>query len=271
MKYYDIEQKLQDLTDLAWVESTASSGTSGCLLKSKKDGAGNITYYYKLSSYDSYNGIFGFECINEIVACRLLNLLGVEHLQYQLVHAKILLNGKETETWLCKSKSFRNPGEKKIALDTFYELKKTDNEPPLDFCKRYGWGKQISKMFLVDFLLINRDRHGANIEVLSCDDAIRLAPLFDNGLSLLSPYSLMPEKIAEFDPLCDIPVNNFVGSRSLFKNLELLTECEVDELLEQYKDGLLGGLDTIASKDHLEKIWEIIWTRWRYYYENFCD
>jgi len=32
--------------------------------------------YYKLSQYDTVNGIIGHECVNELIADRLLNILG---------------------------------------------------------------------------------------------------------------------------------------------------------------------------------------------------
>jgi len=39
------------------------------------------------------------------------------------------------------------------------------------------------QMFLIDYLIANRDRHGSNLEVLrnEDDDSIRMAPLFDQG------------------------------------------------------------------------------------------
>lgn len=41
------------------------------------------------------------------------------------------------------------------------------------------------QVFLLDYLICNRDRHGANVEVLEKRGDYRLAPVFDNGLSLL--------------------------------------------------------------------------------------
>ena len=42
-------------------------------------------------------------------------------------------------------------------------------------------------MIAVDYIILNRDRHGANIEVLrnSRAHSLRIAPLFDHGLSLM--------------------------------------------------------------------------------------
>lgn len=78
--------------------------------------------YYKLSQYDTVNGIIGHECVNELIADRLLNILGVEHLHYDLIHAEITVNDKNIETYLCVSEDFKKSGETKTALDTFKRL-----------------------------------------------------------------------------------------------------------------------------------------------------
>ena len=48
--------------------------------------------YYKLSDYDSVKGIIGHESINEIIVDRLLTILGVEHLAYQLIYADVIID-----------------------------------------------------------------------------------------------------------------------------------------------------------------------------------
>ena len=127
-------------------------------------------------------------CVNELIVDR-LSLLGVEHLHYQLLHADILLDDQPTETWLCSSDDFKQPGETKIALDAYYQAERMVGESPLDFCIRNGWASYVYEMLVVDYLILNRDRHGANMEVLRNGKArtVRLAPLFDHGLSLCFP------------------------------------------------------------------------------------
>ena len=129
-------------------------------------------------------------------------------------------------------------------------------------------------MFLVDFLIMNRDRHGANIEVLKNPKkkTIRLAPLFDHGLSLLAPC-LTEESIARFDVLADKPIQNFLGSNSSFDNLKLIPKDKlpyVNPLTESDKNEIFDGLCGVISKSLTDKIWEMIWRRWRYY-EDFCN
>ena len=182
-----IVRELQDMTYLNWAKTRNSSGTAGSFLKAYDENPNGKTYY-KLSNYDAWRGIIGHECVNEIIVDRLLTILGIEHLSYQLIHARVLIDQKPYETWLCASRDFKQRGESKIALDAYYQAERLPDESPLAFCIRSGWERTIWEMLVVDFLILNRDRHGANMEVLrnSRRKTIRLAPLFDHGLSLLS-------------------------------------------------------------------------------------
>ena len=111
-----IVQELQDMTHLNWAYTRNFSGTAGSFLKAY-DESPDGKIYYKLSNYDVWKGITGHECINEIIVDRLLTILGIEHLSYQLIHASVLIDQKHYETWLCASRDFKQRGESKIALD----------------------------------------------------------------------------------------------------------------------------------------------------------
>ena len=263
----------QDLTYLSWAKIRNSSGTAGSFLKAYSESDGKKTYY-KLSDYDRVDGIVGHECVNEIVVDRLLDILGIEHLHYQLIHSEIIIDDKEYETYLCASTDFKEAGESKIALDVYYEIEKMKDESPLDFCVRQGWEEYIYQMLVVDFLILNRDRHGANIEVLrnSKKKEVRLAPLFDHGLSLLCRCHTA-EEVGRADIMEDKPVQCFVGSRSTKNNLELIPKGKypyLNQLKEEDKKYLFSGLDEIVSEEWKNKIWEMLWNRWRYY-ESFCN
>ena len=269
----EIIHEKQDLTYLSWSLIRSSSGTAGSFLKATDD-LQQPKIYYKLSNYDGINGIVGHECINEIIVDRLLNILEIEHLHYDLIHADIDVDGKEMETYLCASKDFKAHGEHKVALDAFYQAEKLDGETPLQFCTRNGWSDFIYKMLVVDFLVLNRDRHGANIEVLrnARKKSLRLAPIFDHGLSLLFNCHT-EEEINQFDVMKDRAVQCFVGSRSAQQNLMLIPKDEIlalNPLQHTHKAYLLEGLDGIIPQSLQNKIWDMIWQRWEYY-ENLCS
>ncbi len=263
----DIIAKLQDMRYLNWTKTRKSSGTAGSFLKSY-DEVNKKKIYYKLSDFDSVKGIIGHECVNEIIVQRLLRLLNIEHLEYTLVHALVIVDGKEYETYLCQSEDFKEKGEAKIALEDYYSMEKENNESPLDFCKRKGWEEYIYDMLLVDFLVLNRDRHGANIEVLrnSKNKSDRTAPLFDHGLSLVCKCHSKNE-LDLFNVMDDKKIQCFVGSNSAQENLNLIPADYFNHIPTLKKSDLniiFKDLDSIIGKDYIRVMRKMIWERWCY-------
>ncbi len=259
---------LQDLTYLNWSHIRSSSGTAGTFLKSGST-LNNVKKYYKLSNFDSNEGVVGHECVNEIIVDRLLSLLGIPHLHYELIHANIEIEGRIFTTYLCASEDFKKRGESKIALDDYYRTNAKPGESHYDFCVRNGWKEYVDAMLAVDYLILNRDRHGANIEVLRNARArtLRIAPLFDHGLSLL--YSCRTkEAAAGFDVMEDKLCNNFIGTRSCLKNLSLIDDrCHVfsRELKASDRDDLFEGLDGVLPDIYYDQIWKMIFGRYQIY------
>lgn len=263
----------QDLSFLNWTKTRNSSGTAGSFLKAYTD-FGNQKLYYKLSNYNSIDGVVGHECVNEIIIDRLLTLWGIPHLNYKLINAEIIVDGKKFSTYVCMSEDFKEKSESKLALDLFYDIEKNADETPLEFCKRMGWSNYIYQMLVVDFIILNRDRHGANIEVLrnKRKHTLRLAPLFDHGLSLLF-NCLTNAELDKFDVMKDGPVQCFVGGRNVFNNLELIPQNSLPilkPLSEEDKKILFYNLDGILPMAFQNKIWQMLCTRWRCY-EDFCN
>ena len=268
----EIIREKQNLTYLNWSKIRHSSGTAGSFLKATSELSGT-KIYYKLSNYDNGRGVVGHESVNELIVDRLLTILGIDHLHYQLIHADILVDGKKLDTYVCASENFREKGEDKQAIDVCYESERLENESALDFCVRMGWNDYIWQMLVVDFLILNRDRHGANIEILrnKKKKSLRLAPLFDHGLSLLCRCET-EEAIEKFDVMADLPVQCYVGSRSAQENLKLIPTDQMPKLnplKESDRSVLLEGLDDVISQSLQDKIWDMIWKRWCYY-EDFC-
>ena len=258
----------QDLTWLSWTKIRESSGTAGSFMKAYSDLSGK-KIYYKLSNYNASDGIIGHECVNEIIADRLLTILGIEHLSYQLIRADILIDGQKTETWLCASEDFKQYGDSKMTLETYYQQERLPRESALDFCIRQGWSEYIWKMLITDYLILNRDRHGANIEVLRnrVNRTIRLAPLFDHGLSFVCRCTT-EEELAQFDVMKDLRVQCFAGGSSAWENLKLIPKGSrpvLGLLKAEDKSRLFDGLEDALPEAWREKIWDMIWMRWNAY------
>ena len=143
-----------------------------------------------------------------------------------------------------------------------------------NFCIRCGWEKTVYEMLVFDYLILNRDRHGANMEVLRSrtDRTVRLAPLFDHGISLL--FHCADDAAAEKENLlADKPVQCFVGSRSARSNLNLIPPDrypQLNRLKKSDRSFVTGGLNRILSVAMSERIWEMIWKRWEVY-EDLCN
>lgn len=266
-----VYSELKDMRHLEWSRIRHSSGTAGSFLKSEEM-IGDTKWYYKLSSFDSVNGIFGHECINEIVVDRLLSFLDIPHLSYDLVHAMIVLNGCEKETYLCSSMNFRNRFESKISFENFYSLNQNPSESVLDFCTRMGWEKEVYDMLLTDFLILNRDRHGANVEILkeNSDRSIRMAPLFDHGLSLL--FSCHSDNdIHAFDVMEDKKIQSFVGGNSAVANISFIPKekrrdlSQLSKLKKEQLAFLFEGLQEIVSPLWIDAVEEMIIGRAKLY------
>ena len=100
---------------------------------------------------------------------------------------------------------------------------------------------------------------------------IRLAPLFDHGLSLLCSCPDDAAAVA-FDVMADKPCNNFIGSKSTWDNLRIIPKDKMPKLTplhESDRQILMEGLDGVLSQTLQDKIWEMIWKRWCAY-EDFC-
>ena len=267
----DLNLKNQNYTYLNWSKIRSSSGTAGSFLKATEIVKGT-KIYYKLSCYDSVNGIVGHECVNELIVSRLLEVLGIEHLHYNLIYGDVKIDGKTYNTFFCSSYSFRNKEERKMTYEMLFQMQRKEKESPLDFAIRKGWEKEIYQMILFDFLILNRDRHGANIEIIMDKNGNeRMAPLFDHGLSFMFNCHT-EEEIDEFDILEDKPVQSFLGGKSTKENIKVLFENNFildKQLKKEDKKYIFAGINKILSQKHIEKMWEMIWERWKYYENMF--
>ena len=250
-----------DLRGEVWSRTAGSLASDGVYMKTELQIEG-INYYLKLSRYDSYRGIYGHESINEMIAYRLGKLLGFNVPEGFLKKCLVQIDDKEHETYVFVAKSYKTNGSR-VAFEDFYvDNRLSDKESPLDLCKRLGWTDTIYKMFIFDFLIINRDRHGANLEVMKNGDKM-LSPLLDNGLSLLCSC-INESELNSFNIMEDRAVNNFIGEKRLEANLKKIDKkIAFNELKEAELSGILVDLHNVLPESYLSMIREIIWRRWQ--------
>ena len=250
-----------DLRGEVWSKTAGSLASDGVYMKTelKIDG---IDYYLKLSRYDSYRGIYGHESVNELVAYRLGKALGFNVPEGLLKKCLARIDDVDHETYVFVAKSYKTTGSR-LAFENFYLYNRlNDKESPLELCRRYRWTDQIYKMFIFDYLIINRDRHGANLEVLKNGDHA-LSPFLDNGLSFVCSCTEESDLVS-FDIMEDRPVNNFIGEKSLEANLNKIDEkIEFNKLMEADIDNLFTSLNGVLSNKYLILIRDIIWRRWQ--------
>ncbi len=159
-----------------------------------------------------------------------------------------------------------------MAYDLFYDLQKEKGESPLEFAVKNGWDLYIYQMLCIDYLIANRDRHGSNLEVLRNEETeeVRIAPLFDQGVSLLFSTYGDENAIEKTDVMRDFPVNNYIGAKSLEYNLSLIPkefDLQINWLKQSDKEYIFKNIDKILTQKHIDKIWEMIWKRWCYFDE----
>ena len=256
-----------DLRGLIWTRATGSVCTDGAFLKAISD---DSSLYYKMSAYNSAQGVYGHEAINELIAYRVAKELGIPVPETSLVKAFVCVDNTEFETYVAVSESYKSALDSRMPFEDFYKSVRREGETSLSVALRYGWEQQVNLMFFYDFLIFNRDRHGANLEVLETDGEKRLSPFFDNGLSFACSCNNDSE-LEAFDVMADKQVNNFIGTRSLYSNLQSITApVRVNELREDFKNDLFNGLSGLLTEKHLEVIWRTIWERW-VYAKKICD
>ena len=260
-----------DLTYLEFESKSYSQNTYGCFLKSFeiKDG---IKYYYKVSNYDMYRNVFGYESINEYIVSRLLDVLKIEHLKYDLVYARIRVDNKEFNTYISVSEEFKSINERKEPFDNYYYVNRIDNESPIDFIIRLGFKEYLYKMFFVDYVIFNRDRHGANVEILISENgSIRLSPFFDHGLSLLLSDYNNEIYVNAYDIFKSEPTNSFFGIISTYENLKFIENKNIiDNYTLTFNDFeyIFKNLNSIIPKYTIDKIIKFISERLKIW-QNF--
>lgn len=265
--------KVYDLRNINWVKSPGFTGTPGCYMKAKVKCSDNKIHYYKLSNFNEQFGFIGVESINEVIAYRVGKILGFDVLEQKLKCVIVKVNGIDYKTYMCDSVNYKNDNETRISIGDYYRSKSNGNRNVCDVLVNCGLERYVNIITVFDYLIIGRDRHDSNMEVLfnSKNGKLRTSPIFDNGISLLAPITLdipireRENKIRDFKELDDYIGNNFIGTRSLSSNLYLINKpIYVNKLTKEHKRSIFYGLHDVLSESDINKIWSILCYRYSY-------
>lgn len=163
-------------------------GTSeGTQVKYKKG-----KYWYKLD-HDGREGL----C--EYLASKLLTFTDLKQSDY-ILYEQGMINGKCG----CRSKDYLTPGENFVTFYRLYfneygknladVLSQMDGmEERIEYTCSFVYKltgldihNYLSKIFTLDRIILNEDRHVNNLALIDNDNGFRVAPIFDNGRSLLT-------------------------------------------------------------------------------------
>ncbi len=164
---------------------------------------------------------WGIEPVIEVLCYRLGRVLGLNIATQRLdLYAGSRL-GRDFETLVCVSDDFRN-GKSLIYLQSLY----IENEDMIEFdklCRLTGCGESLIDMLAFDLIIMNEDRHNSNVGFLISDDEqLELAPIYDNGYSLLYDDIKGMQgafKTASRHCLCNAPLYNegFTAAANIFR------------------------------------------------------
>ena len=178
----------------------------------------------------------GYESLSEFIVSKLLNKSNVkDYINYELIRIKY--DNKEVTG--CSSRNFRNKNEMLIPIEKLHRqyfgyglattLAKIDSvEKRIDYTVSFledktalkDIGKYFSLMLAIDTFFLNEDRHTNNIAVIRNENTktFRMAPIFDNGLSLLSD------------------VNDYPIDKDVYSNIKLVKAKPFDTSFDEQLD-----------------------------------
>lgn len=246
-----------DLRHLKWDDTTAQGSSFGMLNKAEEFTSTGKHFYYKMSRMQG-SSIVGHEAIFEYIASRVLDVLDIPHVSYNLLPAIIFLRNKELKTVICRSEDYKEPEDEVIPICEYCPEQSLAEQTIVN-----DFGLQsLFQIYLTDFILNNIDRHGYNIEIVN---GTEIAPLFDHGNSLLY-WAPNEYSVYAYDVMTDSPTNNYVGDESLYTNLHRINRpVQVNPLTERSRSYIFYNVKKeFLPQSIKDKTWEMIWRRYNY-------
>ncbi|MCL2208696.1 MAG: HipA domain-containing protein [Treponema sp.] len=217
----------------------------------------NERYLIKGSRYDEMQ-----EPFNEYIASNLMDLSGIEHVEYGLIRNK----SNNIPLSICKCMADKNTDFITAQTVLDMELKENRNEYDrfIQICKKYEINDakdRIDEMIILDYLIGNTDRHTGNFGIIRNADNlewIKIVPIFDNGNSFCHNINYIDDINKNINSLC-----MWMGGGNYEKlNLIDYPQWYSKEKGNEFIDIVKNGLDknekiTEKKKENLNDIFSI--------------
>lgn len=199
---------------------------------------------------------YQYEIFNEIIASKIMNILDVDHVDYELAY--------DEEMMFCKCLDFISYNEDFVSAYQLskYRTKRNDvslYDHLLSIMKELhipDYQKRIDQMLFIDFLIGNVDRHLNNFGVIRDAKTLeftRFSPLFDSGSSL--GYNLFDKDLLKLKEVDWMPFKSqkHRNQLSLIKDYSWVNNNAL-ETIPQQVDQLLKGYGDYVSKERRKAI-----------------
>ena len=84
---------------------------------------------------------------------------------------------------------------------------------------------------------------------------------------LFSTYG-KEQLLEKADVMKDFPVNNYIGAKSLERNLLFIPQnynLKINPLKKEDREYIFDHIEEVLSEKHIYKLWEMIWKRWSHF------
>lgn len=229
-------------------------GTNGTYAKCWHREEDGKIYLYKQGSYGAANA--GKEVYSEMYASQILDILGYNHARYDIIKYRGHL--------VSRCELFTTKSEMLLPVEVFAVDKRFEFEDLVDICRKNGMIAQLSEYLITDALILNEDRHFGNFGVICDADTFEIkgmAPIYDNGVSLLCYYHVDPRyQASNPDTMLEYATTryprlyrDFISGAKEIATSEQLSHLKV---LNGFKFDTSGNYN--LPKDRVEQLEEIV-------------
>ena len=186
---------------------------------------------------------------NEVLASMICDKLGFNHVPYTLDVYKDTVVSKcpcfiNKDTELITAYQIRNDMKRHDNTDDYEEYIKKLEENGISNAR-----EKIENMYILDFLIMNEDRHLNNFGIIRDVNTIKwldVAPIFDNGMALNIPYYDENEVIISGNGRFFYEVKPFDEIIKVVRNIKRIDVSKLSDIPEEF-DKLLHKYQSITK------------------------